>query len=104
MARIRLDEGVVDALFLEPRQQEVAQLVRRHSTLQAGRLRVALQHAPDAALAILLLPRRLEEISRPFLTQLGHMQAQRFLERIGERNNAILVAFPLIDPDLAAVE
>jgi hypothetical protein len=64
---VRLDEGIVDSLFLEPGEEEVAQLVGGHRSDHAGGGRVAGQDGPHTTIAVGLLPGGLEQVLCPFL-------------------------------------
>ena len=99
-----LDQRVVDALLLEPRQQEVPQLVGGDGMGQPGGPRVPGQQLADAAVAVALLPRRLEQVRRALRAQRGGVQRQRLIERRREGDDTVLVALASGDADLAAVE
>jgi len=51
-----LDQGIVDALALEPGEEEVAEAVGWHVVREAGLFGVADEHCADTAGAVGLLP------------------------------------------------
>ncbi|HEX6557592.1 MAG TPA: hypothetical protein VF026_32810 [Ktedonobacteraceae bacterium] len=61
MARVRLDEGVIDALLFQPGEEKMPPFVRGHGTGNPSRLRIARQHFPDPAISVFVLAGRLEE-------------------------------------------
>jgi hypothetical protein len=61
MARVRLDQGIIDSLLFELGEQEMPLLVRGHGTGNPSRLCIARQHFPDPAIGVLVLAGRLEE-------------------------------------------
>jgi hypothetical protein len=65
VAAVGLDERVVDALGLEPGEQEVAQRVRADRGGDARGLGVPGEDLADAAVAVGLLPARLEQEGVP---------------------------------------
>ena len=62
VAAVGLDEGVVDALGLEPGEEEMAEPVGGHVVLEAGLMGVAGEHGPHPAGRVRLLPARLEQV------------------------------------------
>jgi hypothetical protein len=61
VSAVGLDESVVDALGLEPGEQEVPELVRADGVGEAGG-GVAAEHGPHPAGAVGLLPAGLEQV------------------------------------------
>lgn len=104
VAGVGLDERVVDALGLEPGEQEVSQGVGADRGGDAGGLGVARQELADAAVAVRLLPRRLEQESGVSLVLAGDVQGEGFLERGGEGHDAVLAALAVGDPHAAGVQ
>jgi len=70
----------------------------------AGELGVAGEHGPYASGAVGLLPAGREEVGRASVSHGVHVQTEGFLERGGERDEAVLVALALGDADATGVE
>ncbi len=94
MAAVGLDERVVDALGLEPREQEVAEGVRADRGGDARGLGVPGEDLADAALAVGLLPARLEQEHRAD-TALGvDVQGEGFLNAAAKGTTRSLPPLP----------
>jgi hypothetical protein len=93
-ARCGLDERVVDALGLEPGEQEVAQCVGADRGGDARGLGVPGQDLADAAVAVGLLPARLEQEHRAGPALGLDMLGEGLLERGGEGTTRSLPPLP----------
>ncbi len=66
VSRVGLDQGIIDALFFEPGEEEVPPFVRRHRARNARLGCVAGQHFAHAPIRVLVLAHGLEQVDGPF--------------------------------------
>jgi len=104
VAAVGLDQGVVDALGLEPGEQEVPQPVGRHVVRQPGGVRVAGEQGAHASGRIWLLPGGFEQVGAAGLVPIGDVQGQGLAEGLRERRDPVFAALAVGDADPAGVQ
>jgi hypothetical protein len=84
VAGVELNEGVVDALGLQPGEEEVAEFVGADRGGDAGGLGVAGEDFADAPVGVGLLPAGLEQVDGAFGPEGLDVEGEGLFERLGE--------------------